>query len=128
MPSYIPDGYTENAFLRAVPHIHDDVRFAFRPMLPEERADFIERGARLKAKEQTRRAAEVIEHHVHIWDIYDENEKIVPLTADKILRLHPNLFNRLLWVVTGTEPWDEEPEQKAPQRTSATLGNDQKNS
>ena len=127
MPSYIHDGYNETAFIRGVPHLYGDVRFTFRPMLAEDRAEFVERGSKLKARDQTRRSAELIEHHVLEWNVERLDGKPVPITAEAILRLHPNLFNRILWVVTGTEPWDEDPGIEGQPRTSATLVEDQKN-
>jgi len=130
MPGFIGDGYEERAYLRGVPKLYDDVRFTFRPMLAEARADYVDRGSRLRAREQTKRSAEMIEHHVLEWDIRDDKDRLVPLTAENILRLHPNLFNRLLWVITGTEAWDDDPDEPGtpPQRTRATLIEDQKNS
>ena len=130
MPGFIGDGYEERAYLRGVPKLYDDVRFTFRPMLAEARADYVDRGSRLRAREQTRRSAEVIEHHVIDWDIRNGDNHLLPITTDVILRLHPNLFNRFLWVITGTEAWDDDPDEPGtpPQRTRATLIEDQKNS
>lgn len=127
MPAFIQDGYTERAYLQSVALLYGPVRFSFRPMLAEDRADYVERSSRLRPREQTLRAAEVIEHHVLEWDIRDGRDHVVPITSQNILRLHPNLFNRMLWVVTGTEPWDLDPQQPTPQRTEASLLEDQKN-
>jgi hypothetical protein len=108
MPTYLSDGYSEKAFLRGVPKLHGALRFTFRPVLAENRADFVERNGRLDAREQTRKAAELIKGQLVEWDLRTPKGEVVPVSTDAILRLHPRLLDRLLWVVTGVEPWDDD--------------------
>lgn len=107
---FIDDGYTEAGFIRAEPGLFDcDLRFAYRPMLPEERDSVAEGIERRKAHEAVQLVARTIAAHVSEWDLRDAKGEPVPVGERTIRRLRPRLFDRLYFVISGRQPSDPDP-------------------
>lgn len=104
---YIPEGYTEEGYIREAPGLHGPVRFTFRPMSVVERAAlFSQRMLALPEELQDRRCADVLCGQLVSWSVLDAQGEPLALTAENILRLKPALFQRLLAIVSGLEPSD----------------------
>lgn len=104
---YIPDGYTEEGYIREVPGLHGPVRFTFRPMLVVQRAGlFGQRTLSLPDELQDRRCADVLCAQLVSWSVTDSEGRPLAVTAENILRLKPALFQRILAIVSGVEPSD----------------------
>ncbi len=118
---YIPEGYTEEGYIREVPGLHGPVRFTFRPMLVVERAAlFGQRMLSMPDELQDRRCADVLCGCLVSWSVTDAEGRPLAVTAENILRLKPALFQRMLAIVSGVEPSDmyrrERPDRQRPRR------------
>ena len=114
---YIPEGYTEEGYVREAPGLHGPVRFTFTPMLITERAAlFSQRMLALPEELQDRRCADVLCGKLVSWSVADTQGQPLPLTPENVLRLKPALFQRLLAIVSGMEPSDvyRTPENNRP--------------
>jgi hypothetical protein len=111
------DGYTEDGYIAEVPRLHPALRFRFRPMLSTERAQAMrDMGKAINspnAKQSEIISAKLMAERILEWDLKDGSGNIVPVTADMILRVKPQLSNRLYAIVVlGTAPSDEDPESE----------------
>ena len=112
------DGYTEQGYLKAVPGMHPDVRFLFRPMSTPQRAKLLNAGD--KTKDQLKlfrlQAEAIIEEWKLLleWNITDVAGKALPVTVESMMKLKPRLFFGIIAIITGTEPSDIDDE--APHR------------
>lgn len=127
MAGYIPDGYTINGYIAAVPGLYEAVRFRYRPMQAIERAEFFNRRDKLPVESQTKGNAQAIVDRLESWDltIGPEVEALgcglkagepIPLTVEHVKRVNPVLFARLFSMICGTEPPDDDPKATTPRR------------
>src|SRR5262245_30308487 len=107
--NYISDGFTESAFLKGVARLYDDVRFSYRPLLIDERSEFLDCTGKLSPAQRERETAKLMAGKLVSWDVTDRNGNALPANADNLLRLRPVLFQRLSFVVLGIEAPDEDP-------------------
>lgn len=116
--NFIPDGYTESAFVRAIPNIHGDFRFEYRPMLVEERTPLLAASNSMKPDAYDRKCAAELAKKLVSWDLADEKGNAVPISAANILRLKPKLWGRVFAIVAGLDAHDGDPglsvEKKGP--------------
>ena len=106
MLSYIPDGYDELGYIRPVPRIHLGLRFRFRPLLVEERSRLVEAAGKMRGDAYDRKCAAELAGKLLEWDLRDGADEAVPLTPANLLRLKPQLFQRLFAIVLGSEAGD----------------------
>ena len=124
MPSYIPDGYTKEAFISPSLQesngetFHDGLEFVFRPATRQE---IVTLDAAVKIASRNSDvdpsaawAAEslinnFVASHVQSWSL--KAADIHPLAVDvkTIERMHPLLFSKLYGVVRGTRLPDKKP-------------------
>jgi hypothetical protein len=110
MLNYIPnDGYTEDAYIEALPGFYGEFRFKFRPMLIEERAALFNQNDKLPPAEYERKCAAALSNKLVEWSLIDKAGKQVPVSAQNILRLKPNLNGRIFGIVLGTQATDIDP-------------------
>jgi len=110
MLNYTPeDGYTEPGFIRAEEGLHDELRFAFRPVLVEQQAPLVASLETMKPVEKVRKIAQVIAEQVKEWSLTDTDGDPVPVTEQTTRRLKFSIFYRLWGIVLGTEPTDIDP-------------------
>ena len=107
---FICDGYSERALVKAVPRIHGDFRFRFRPMLVADKNQILESAQKKPAKDADRILAAAMKVRLEEWSLTDRSGNSVPITESNILRLKPQLFNKLFWIIAGTEASDPDPE------------------
>ncbi len=107
MPSYIPDGYTLQALIAAVPRLHDALHFTYRPALIEEAADLYEKARKQTDRQAERTYAGFVASKLVSWDLKDNTGKELPVNQDTILHLNRRLATRLQNIVLGLEGPDE---------------------
>jgi hypothetical protein len=119
---FIPDdGYTEPGFIQAIPGLHGDLRFTYRPMLVEVNAEVGEAFKSLSSADCERKAAAVLADHLKTWDVVHPKTKApVPVTPANLLRMKSAVFSRLWGIVRGLDPTDIDPKWTAEQKQQAT--------
>jgi hypothetical protein len=109
--THIHDGMTRRGYVTERKFQHPAVRFTYRPMLIQNRAVLFRQISECKdPRKEQEYAARCIAAQVGEWDLIDDFGKSVPLTSAAVLRLEPNLFNRLFEIVTGTRVTEEDPQ------------------
>ncbi len=107
--NYFHDGYTQSGFIAAVPRMHGELRFTYRPALVEERSQLSEAARHLKPHLYDRHAAAFTAQKLVSWDLVDANRVAVPVLGEALLRLQPDLFVKLHKIVAGWLPSDIDP-------------------
>ena len=110
MNSILNDGYTEKGIIKAVPRLHGELNFSFRPMSIEQFADYGRASDGVTGRRWRQVQAEVLARHLMSWSEIDAGLP-APITAARILKLKPRLFVRLFDIVTGNDVPDEQPDQ-----------------
>lgn len=127
MSGFIPDGFTDSFYLEGVPRLHEPVRGRYRPCTTEETSEYYASAQLLKPREQDRHAAKLVAAHVVSWDLKDPaTGDTLPIKQEVVLRLTRRLFFRLLSIVTGTEPPDEDPQASDSHSDRQELAADRK--
>ena len=112
MENFISDGYTETGFIAAVDGLHGELRFTFRPMLPEE----VDEVQAVLDQEHVARSHEIIRgvlvRHIKSWS------DGLPVTADSLRTIRPSLWNRLYLIVSGRQASDPDPKATPQERSS----------
>ncbi len=119
MLGFIPDGYTREGYALGVPLLYDPIRFKYRPMLVQERQAFLEESTRHKPEENNRRSADLCVGRILSWNLAFPpgfGEGIVPITSDNVMRLQPELFEKLLGIVMGLDGGHADPQWTAAQK------------
>lgn len=114
--NHIDDGLTYRAYIRGIPRLYNEVRFAFRPVTPAQRTYVYRKVETSNDPEaETVIAAQSIVKRVQEWDIKKANGEPVALSVEDVRRLQPRLLLRLFSIVMGSEGWDEDPLGKSDQ-------------
>lgn len=100
MPSgFIDDGYTLTETIKGTEGECDGFDVTFRPLIRRERWQHYDKvlalGDSAKAEDHDSLSATLISEHLVSWTLKDRDGNQVPITCDMILRLHPDLFDRL---------------------------------
>lgn len=108
---FITDGYTESKYIAEVPGLHPEVRFVYRPALPERRAVVIREAQRAKDPSMSERIiGKAILEHLESWSFKEE------ITGKRIMQLKPALFHRFTSIIVyGSDPGDKDPVGEAKQ-------------
>lgn len=119
---FIPDGYTEQAYIAGRPRLHPPLRFSFRPPTATARAQNIDRiNKTTDAGRSEQIAAEAVATHLVEWDLRDAEGNVVTINTANILRLRAALNQRLYRVVIVGDAWDEDPDSPdTPPRETAS--------
>jgi hypothetical protein len=107
--NYFHDGYTQEGFIAAVPRLHGELRFSYRPALVEERSQLSDLAARMKSHLYDRQVAHFVAGKLVSWDLADPAGAEVGIAAESLLRLHPELFAKLQRIVLGCIACDVDP-------------------
>lgn len=116
-PFIIGDGYTESAYLKAIPQVHAEVRFSYRPAPILERVEIIENSSKISndvSREEY--LAQEVAKRITRWSLTGEDDRGRPIdievSADNLLRLrHPRLFSRFASIVVySSETGDVDPD------------------
>lgn len=106
------DGYTEPGYIAPEPQMYDlPLRFKFRPILPEERAEHLDAVEKITngVKNQLACNAFVASRLVE-WDDVNEKGEVNKIDAVNVGRLKPMLASRLYRIILGVEPCDCDPD------------------
>lgn len=114
MLNIIPDGYTENGFIAEAPGLHGELRFAYRPMLSEER-DTIDRAAQASPVSQVHAMyRKALAMRLQSWSEVDDKGVPSPINDATLKRLRPTLFDKLYNTVAGYRASDADPAKSKP--------------
>lgn len=108
----IDDGYTEDGFIAAVPGLHPELRFTYRPVRREERATWGRGLEGCNPAAQTRKTNELLAKHVASWSA------VAPITAENVGRLRQTLFDKLFAVVMQERASDFDANRPAEERAA----------
>ena len=115
MPSFIADGYTFKAGIKAISDVHDGIEIEYRPMTPVDSAEFVFESENLDGKELREKQAEWLMKKVLRWQAVkpaDGPRQRIPVLNEAILiggtkagHIHPLLLSQLIDVVIwGSKP------------------------
>lgn len=113
--AYIPDGYTEKAFIKGVPGLYQAVRFEYRPLLPDAVRAKTHSWNLISATEASKRINETIHKQVVSWDL-EHDDKALPVESKVVCRLKFNLLDRMFNIITQFDVGDEDPNAEIPQQ------------
>ena len=101
---FIDANYQQKAVLKEVPGIHPELTFTYRPCIPEERAQVIQKlGIQKSAACQERMMCDVLTKHISEWSAEEA------ITLENMVRIRPLVLNRLAAIVVyGTEAGDSD--------------------
>lgn len=104
----IDDGYTQEAFIDAVPGVHGTLKFTYRPMLPEEVEELAYRVNKFASepRKSTACICKAIEDHLESWDAKDSNGADVEPTLNNIRRLRYPLLGAVRYIIEGLRAGD----------------------
>ncbi len=126
------DGYTLDAYIQGVPRVHNQQWIAYRPTYITDRALLLEANRKLDEKRFTEHLSEWAAKHLVSWTIQQKiGDALVsmPITAENIQKLKPQLWTRIIGIVCWGEGGDQDPNIKedTTKGTDATVGQMQKN-
>lgn len=111
----IRDGYTRTGYIAAVERLHDELRFEYRPMLPEQVETLQDATEKKTPSEGIRLVAAALAKQITSWSETageDANATPVPINFEHVRRLHFSVINKLYRIVAGISPSDPVPEAK----------------
>jgi len=106
----IRDGYSRSAVVPAVPGLHPELRARYRPALLVQRKEYLLPVP--TPKDAAARDAALIERHVESWNVTDDGDQTAPVKKEIALLLQPALVQRLVDLILGYEPGQEEADAK----------------
>ena len=94
LSAFITEDCIEERYIEAVDRMHPEARFKFRPILAEDRAEFIHRaGKEEDPKRAERIAGKALADHLVSWSLGDD------VSPARIMKLKPSLLARLVTIV-----------------------------
>jgi hypothetical protein len=114
----VEDGYTEAAYVAAVPGLYDELRFTYRPLLHVER-DAVSDQSGKSAQNFESVLVAVMQSKLKTWDAMDGKGNPMPINAATIKRLQPALFDKVYTIIAGRVPSDPDPKNQNPEREKA---------
>lgn len=99
----IDDGYTRHSTLKGRERMYPDLTFRWRPTTILMRAKFAgaTKQVGMSAERLERMGAEILAKQLLEWSAVNHQGQPAPINADSVLKLHPDLFNRLYAVVVN---------------------------
>jgi hypothetical protein len=111
MASLIYDGLTEKGYIAAVPRVHGEMRFEFRPATNEMIGGFLDGLKNRSTKALGREEAKIVAGRLVSWSLADKEGEPLPINQSNVWALHPLLFRRLKEITFyGGEGGDADPE------------------
>lgn len=128
--THIRDGFTRTSFIKEVPGLHGELRFSYRPMLPEERNALRRVIGEAAGDKGNMLLQAALTKHLVDWNATDDQGDAVKISQDGVRRLPPALYDRLYLIVSGIDASDplpdateeEESEYAAMLRKAAETG------
>ncbi len=108
--THIRDGFTRGGFIKEVDGLHGELRFTFRPMLPEERNAVRRLVGTEKGDKGDVILRTAIADHLVDWSAADDEGRSIKVGPEGVRRLPPSLYDRLYLIVSGMDASDPDPE------------------
>lgn len=116
--THIRDGFTRRGFIKEIPGLHGELRFEYRPMLPEQRNAVRRLAGEAKGDKGDLMLRTAIAEHLVDWSASDDAGKSVKADADGVRRLPPALYDRLYLIVSGMDASDPDPQATIEEESS----------
>lgn len=127
MSSVIYDGLTEKAFIAAVPRLHGEMRFKFRPPTTERINRFLDGLKKNSLVAMCKAEAESMATNIVEWDLTDPDGKTLPIKTATVAALQPSLFKRVKEIVLyGADGGDLDPADEAKELMEVTADSAEK--
>ena len=110
--AFCDDGYTEEFYVKGVERRYPECRFEARPILPEDRAEYIKIISKeTDPKKAERMSGKVLSEHLVKWSLGEDT------SPAKIMKLKPMLLTRLANIVIwNSDNGDDDPEKTIAER------------
>ena len=106
----IQDGYTRDGYIAAVPRLHEELEFRYRPMWGGRPQVFASPTFRAQTPEvQAEMEAAAIVEHLVSWGEVDAKGASLPIDANHVKRLPVPMRQMLLNIIAGYVPSDIRP-------------------
>jgi hypothetical protein len=115
--THIRDGFTRAGFVKDVPGLHGELRFSYRPMLPEQRNAVRRLVSGEKGDKGDVLLRTAIAEHLVDWSATDDEGKDIKVSSEGVRRLPPALYDRLYLIVSGMDASDPEPDATSEEET-----------
>lgn len=114
---FIPldDGYTESGYIAALPGLHGEVSFTFRPLTHAQRNAINGKIRDKQSGGETDLIAAALAKFVKSWSLGQ------PITKAQVAQLRPVLLERMFAIVAGYAPSDTKPGDVASGRVDSDL-------
>ena len=106
--AFIPDGYSQDAFIEALPNVYEAVRIVFRPVMPEAVRALMHGYFEKPANVQGQIVDETLLRQIVKWDLTDHDGNPVTLSVESYRRIKKPLKDRLFNIVTCYEGGDSD--------------------
>lgn len=120
MRAYIPDGYTESAYIAAVDRLHEAVEFKYRPVLPEAVRALMHGFFSKPAEAQGKIVDQTLIRQLDSWDLKDHEGNDLDISVEVLSRIKKPLKDRLFNIITCYET-DDTKGGETPQGDSGEL-------
>jgi hypothetical protein len=115
--THIRDGFTRKGFIKEVAGLHGELRFNYRPMLPEQRNAVRrlvsgEKGDKGDVLLRTAIAEQLVD-----WSAENDEGRSIAIGPEGVRRLPPALYDRLYLIVSGMDASDPEPDATNEEET-----------
>lgn len=121
MGTVIYDGLNEKGYIAAVPRLHGEIRFEFRPPTAESLGRFIDGRKNRSTAGLFRAEAEGMALRLVSWSLLDPDGQPLPIKSATVGALNIALFNRLKDIVIyGTDGGDLDPEEDVAELLETT--------
>ncbi len=121
-PTFIPDGYELDGFIRAVKGQHGAVNFKYRPLIVDERDEIRELIQTAKSKDYNPVIRGILAERIKDWDVKaanaGANDPAAPISIATIRGLHPMVFDKLYFIICGDRASDV-PENASPKQEAS---------
>ncbi len=119
--SIIYDGLTREAYIAAVPRLHDELRFKFRPPTKESIGRFFDGAKKQSMVAAAQYEATGIAARLVSWSLLDAEGNTILPAAKTVAVLQPKLFDRIRDIVLyGSEGGDADPSEDATELADDT--------
>lgn len=118
--AFIADGYTQPGYIKPLENCWPPVKFKFRPMLYPERKVILH-DPDLPPDEQSALAAEAMSVRLVCWNVENPlTGKLVEINQQNVLRLQPDLFQIMFFIIAGQRASDTDPDWTDDQKETNT--------
>lgn len=107
---YIDDGYNEKGFVKELENVHGDFRFEYRPVYVSDRQAITTAAKSITDDEYIRFIAQKTIDNLGSWSLKQRGTgQPLPVSLEWLLKVKPQLFWRVVDIVTGFGASDTDP-------------------